>query len=459
MCKYVFENGKKCEEEALKGSEFCALHTPFPEDRNSEEFKRLAELKKEKVKEKIIRRDFNFEGAILENIDFSGMEIKGDVNFKKAVILGNAIFNRAEIGGNASFEKTEIEGDASFEGAIIKGNVLFRGAEIKKDVWFWGAEVEADILLDKDTKINKDVVFMDAIIKGNISFDKATIKGRVSFIKAKIQGYVSFKKTIIKMYAMFDGAEMGWDALFDGAKIGGDASFNEAEIGRHASFDRAEIGGDASFDTLDIKGKLSFEKAIFYKPEAEENASRAARRTYEHLGDRETADRYFYREMVARRKGRTEKLRERIKKEQEENENLSAFVGKLKKVYWFAAEKREKVYQFFEWLFADLTCQYGTNPQRPVLIWLLFVIGIFPLIYYFGNGVVSSTAHSIKPLVSSEYFSIVTATTLGYGDLQPALRTVLYIPQFFRMVASFEAIFGTFMWVIFLTVFARKYMR
>ncbi len=445
MCKYVFENGKKCEEERLKGSEFCALHTPFPEDRNSEEFKRLAELKKEKVKEKIIRRDFNFEGAILENIDFSGMEIKGDVNFKKAVILGNAIFNRAEIGGNASFEKTEIEGDASFEGAIIKGNVLFRGAEIKKDVWFWGAEVEADILLDKDTKINKDVVFMDAIIKGNISFDKATIKGRVSFIKAKIQGYVSFKKTIIKMYAMFDGAEMGWDALFDGAKIGGDASFNEAEIGRHASFDRAEIGGDAWFrgakiggdawfggakieghawfDTLDIKGILSFEETKFKNFKEAENASRAARRTYEHLGDRETADRYFYREMVARRK------------------------------------QKNKFIQFFEWLFADLTCQYGTNPKRPVLIWLLFVIGIFPLIYYFGNGVVSSTAHGIKSLVSSEYFSIVTATTLGYGDLQPALRTVLHIPQFFRIVASFEAIFGTFMWVIFLTVFARKYMR
>ncbi len=381
MCKYVFENGKKCEEEALKGSEFCALHTPFPEDRNSEEFKRLAELKKEKVKEKIGRGDFNFEGAILENIDFSGMEIKGDVNFKNAVILGNAIFNRAEIGGVVSFGWAKIGGHASFNKAEIGGNAWFRVAEI------------------------------------------------------------------------------GGDASFNKAKIGGNAWFRWAEIGGHTSFEKAKIGGYASFDTLDVKGKLSFEKAIFYKPEAEENASRAARRTYERLGDRETADRYFYREMVARRKGRTEKLRERIKKGQEENENLSAFVGKLKKVYWFAAEKREKVYQFFEWLFADLTCQYGTNPQRPVLIWLLFVIGIFPLIYYFGNGVVSSTAHGVKSLVSSEYFSIVTATTLGYGDLQPALRTVLYIPQFFRMVASFEAIFGTFMWVIFLTVFARKYMR
>ncbi len=378
MCKYVFGNGIKCEEEALMGSEFCALHTPFPEDRNSEEFKRLAELKKEKVKEKIGRGDFNFEGAILENIDFSGMEIKGDVNFTNAVILGDTIFNVAKIGGNALFGE-----------AKIGGNAWFRGAKIGGDAWFRGA------------KIGGDASFGWAKIGGNASFEKAKIGGYASFEEAKIEGHAWFKE----------------------AKIGGDASFNKAKIGGNAWFDGAKIGGNAWFDTLDIKGKLSFEKAIFYKPEAEENASRAARRTYERLGDRETADRYFYREMVARRK------------------------------------QKNKFIQFFEWLFADLTCQYGTNPKRPVLIWLIFVIGIFPLIYYFGNGVVPSTAHGVKSLVSSEYFSIVTATTLGYGDLQPALRTVLHIPQFFRMVASFEAIFGTFMWVIFLTVFARKYMR
>jgi hypothetical protein len=50
-----------------------------------------------------------------------------------------------------------------------------------------------------------------------------------------------------------------------------------------------------------------------------------------------------------------------------------------------------------------------------------------------------------------EYFSVVTATTLGYGDYHPI--------GVGRAIASLEALFGMFMWAVFLTVFARKYMR
>jgi len=50
------------------------------------------------------------------------------------------------------------------------------------------------------------------------------------------------------------------------------------------------------------------------------------------------------------------------------------------------------------------------------------------------------------------YFSIVTATTLGYGDLRPR-------PGLFYFIASAEAILGSFMWALLIVVFARKYMR
>ena len=126
--------------------------------------------------------------------------------------------------------------------------------------------------------------------------------------------------------------------------------------------------------------------------------------------------------------------------------------------------QKNKIAQFFEWLIADFTCQYGINFIRPVAIWFALVIIIFPCIYYFGNGIALSNPFfsflksTERSFASAEYFSIVTATTLGYGDLQPALTTLWHIP-IFRALASLEAIFGTFMWVIFLTVFARKYMR
>ena len=45
----------------------------------------------------------------------------------------------------------------------------------------------------------------------------------------------------------------------------------------------------------------------------------------------------------------------------------------------------------------------------------------------------------------------MTATTLGYGDIRPV--------GVGRLLASAEAIFGTFMWAVFLVVISRRYMR
>jgi hypothetical protein len=85
MCEYTFRNGEICKEEALPNSKYCILHIDLPEDIESEEFKRIHVLKAEKVKEKVDKRDFNFEGAKLLLIDFSKREIEGDVNFSDVV--------------------------------------------------------------------------------------------------------------------------------------------------------------------------------------------------------------------------------------------------------------------------------------------------------------------------------------------------------------------------------------
>lgn len=396
MCEYVFLNGEKCKEEALKGSKYCILHIPYPEDRNSEEFERIAKLKEEKVKEKINNGDFNFEGVKLFNIDFSNLEIKGDVNFIEAEIIEDISLRDVRIGGDVLFGQDIITVTIGSWGSLRDINAWRKAAKIGGSVWFDGAKIKGDVWFD-GVKIGEDV-----------SFEKTTME-KISFSKANIKEEVNFKNCKIGGYMRLVGSRIGGNALFDGAMIEGGVWFAPSYI----------------------KGKLSFKNTTFKNLRAQEETCQAAVRALEKLGDREGADYHFYREMVAKRK------------------------------------QKNFITRIFEWLLADFTCSYGTNFFKPLWIWLISVLVVFPVIYYFGHGIASpntffpffkGAAGSVKSFLSAEYFSIITATTLGYGDLQPAQTTIWHIP-IFRVLAGLEAIFGTFMWVIFLTVFARKYMR
>ena len=386
MCEYKFRTKEKCEEKALPNSKYCILHIDFPEDDGSEEFKRINELKEKKVKDKVNKGDFNFEGAKLFKIDFSRNKIKNTLNFTESVIKINALFDGAKIDGDAWFDGAEIGGDAWFDGAEIGRDALFGGAEIGRDAWFGGAEIGRDALFG-GAKIGRDALFGGAKIDGSALFDEAEIGRDARFDEAKIG-----------RDARFDEAEIGRDALFGGAKIDGSALFDEAEIGR-----------DASFHLTEIKGKLNFKNAKFRIPNAQELACRKAKRICEGLGDRTEVDYYFYREMEAKRK----------------QKNLIIRLLEVPVQYIFG---------------------YGTKWERVLIAWFSVVFGL-AFLFWLGNGVENANS-----LWENIYFSIVTATTLGYGDYHPKLG-------FYQGVASFEAIFGTFMWAAFIAIFARKYMR
>ncbi len=176
---------------------------------------------------------------------------------------------------------------------------------------------------------------------------------------------------------------------------------------------------------LNVEGFVIVEDCQFNSPHAEEVFYRLARTSWERSGDFEKADEYYYLEMVAKRK---------IK-------------ASARRRGWRKLLKKMEI--LFEWLFADLTCKYGTDWKRPILIWLAAVNVFFPILFFL-TGSVRGLSSSMG-FLDYEYFSIVTATTLGYGDYHPV--------GVGRAIASLEALFGMFMWAVFLTVFARKYMR
>ena len=108
----------------------------------------------------------------------------------------------------------------------------------------------------------------------------------------------------------------------------------------------------------------------------------------------------------------------------------------------------------------DLSCGYGEDPVR-VIIFSLFIIFSFGFIFFlFGikgpeHPIVYNPQLAISDnlvlLLEALYFSVVTFTTLGYGDISPVGIT--------RFFATFEAFVGSFSLALFVVVFVKKMTR
>jgi len=108
----------------------------------------------------------------------------------------------------------------------------------------------------------------------------------------------------------------------------------------------------------------------------------------------------------------------------------------------------------------ELFCGYGEDPLR-VVTFSLITIFCFALIYFLlgishGDEIIQflSTSTLIENafnFFNSLYFSVVTFTTLGYGDLSPHGWT--------RAFAAVEAFVGSFSLALFVVVFVKKMTR
>ena len=93
---------------------------------------------------------------------------------------------------------------------------------------------------------------------------------------------------------------------------------------------------------------------------------------------------------------------------------------------------------------------YGEKPWRP-LCCAAGVMLVFAVIFWWKSAV-ATVAPEASSFGACLYFSMVTFTTLGYGDLYPN-------PGFPRALAGGEAVLGMILMSLFTVVLARKYIR
>ncbi|OGW75802.1 MAG: hypothetical protein A2Z72_05310 [Omnitrophica bacterium RBG_13_46_9] len=102
-------------------------------------------------------------------------------------------------------------------------------------------------------------------------------------------------------------------------------------------------------------------------------------------------------------------------------------------------------------LIMDLLCGYGEKPHR-IILSSLFVILAYALIFAALNAVTYTHFPSYKmPFGDYLYYSVITFTTVGYGDFIPKSNLI------YRAIAGAEAFTGAFMIGLFVFTLARKY--
>jgi len=288
------------------------------------------------------------------------------------------------------------------EAVFVADDAVLLPKRLDADVWFLDAHIEGGIFFD-NAEFGGVAVFSRAVVEWDAHFFRAEFKKGALFLSTRFSRLVDFGGTVFLKDVMFEYC------------VAGNLSFESRELSTnpfHAGRD-----GDVRLRTA----RSRFEFWTF------------AQRVFEAEGARDRADAAFF-------YARAAKLQVSVKR-----------------VAWWK-KPLLAVGLGLDFLLLRLTTAYGASLARLVGTWCVLV-GIFAVMYYTLNqvGVTLLDLSATQPpnLLSfgrALYFSIVTFTTLGFGDIvpQPGLGSAL--------VAA-EAVLGGITMALTVMVVGRKFMR
>jgi len=438
-----------------------------------------------------------------DSICATGLKIKKlfEGDHPKTLTLSNIVFNSNNENKRASiylFPGLEVEGTVTLENIRGVENIGLAGAKIIGSLKISNI-TETKILDLRSLQIRRELVdpswkvgehysplaqpvieITDSKIRNINLWNERDTKGKI------IEGYYESRMPTIK----FENVTVGF-FLISNRSILGNVKFKECSFD-DIDFINIKIIGDLIFESCEIKlggsptceyvdiseidynfdvectKRMIFKDTTFKIPNIEYVFLQSARHTLERNGYEKEADYHFLKEKRVER--RINKINSQCNLKRKIERIISDFMDKtvLKPrnalfqsivaglfstvipvfpmfiLAFLLAFSIPWLREFLEWAIADLTCKYGTDWKRPIFIWAIVVIVLFPLGYQELLG---------YPFWEAVYYSALVAVTLGLGSLAYTSSSAI------KTLVVAEAIFGTFMWAVFITVFARKFMR
>jgi len=471
-----------CNRPTHKESKYCIFHASA-EEKTEEEFKKALKKYIEKIKENNLdynfidflfigninfKEDLNinifksafFSGAIFEgDVNFTGINFDGDAYFIGTIFKGKTFFTEVTFEGSSVFIKTTFNGDANFTTTTFNGEVDFKSTNFESFTHFEFATFngaadfrEATFKMNtvfKQTSFMGIADFEDVKFNGHTTkFTRTTFAGNANYFVVKFKGNADFGETIFKH-----------DANFEEATFENDVDFRCKYLFKNLNFSKIKtFSGKKLFIRLNNKkGKISFERAYLENTDLDielvegilidftgvllRNTKIKREQIENHILQKKKKEFYEAQEIYLLLKnnfhsiGRYEDESWAFKKEKDMKRKSNCHFKTLHKWLWSC---------FLNGIFG-----YGEQLGK-VIISAISIILIFTFLFMSSGISDTGIGSSIsKNFLDCVYFSVITFTTLGYGDFRP-------LEGWSRIFAGSEAFIGALMMALFVYTFARR---
>jgi hypothetical protein len=352
------------------------------------------------------------------------------------------------------FHSKDIEGKkAQFEEEFWKEFERQKENEVKYD--FYGFVFPKGISFEKK-EFEKNAIFMGAQFSGKADFGNAQFCGKADFIGAQFAEITSFLEAEFSGETSFLGTEFSENVTFTRAQFYGTVDFFQAKFAENVYFCEAQFSWLNGFDQTEFLGKADFKKISFKNVEKFtmiDTVFNDVTGLFESI--EANKDKFKY-------TGKTELLPDDFKLIL--GEKVAArypIYSRQSKddMYLINFKKRHPIMFFLWWLFADC----GRSITRWAL-WSFFLSMLFAFIYhnvFYLNDITTFTdlkkifidnIHDTWPGFSFIYYSVVTFTTLGFGDIVPK-------PGWLQFWVMAEVILGYIMLGGLISILANKLAR
>ncbi len=319
----------------------------------------------------------------------------------------------------------------------LSQSMVFHSCTFEENLVFSSPWSDPDRLV---VVFRQDVSFNSSVFSGQCLFNGACFHGLAGFDGCRFEMVVSFRNAAFQSNAMFRTTVFNGYGLLSDAVFFKDARFTNTYFAKSANFANVKFKSRTDFaGVYSTSGAVPIFESVGFARHSfgdGENFWRFIKQAAQEAGHYQLAGESFY------------------------NERCAHLWKKFRGVSYDSASALKKTARFIlgmrllpEIVFGKLLFGYGERPIR-VLFASLLVIFFCAIIYMNSGGITyRGEIFTDATFMDGLYFSTVTFTTLGFGDLHPAKN------HFIRYVAMGEALSGVALMSLFIVCLAKRYSR